>query len=600
MNALLNDTTPVMDVAIWVYIAVLLAGVLPLFIFGLIFRLSAKRATPSGVRSRKGEDDKSIAAQTTINTHFRANESRRDVIELDEVGESTTTPEADPEDEPLESKGLNYQSTLRRNNDSEEEDNQTVAETEFGEEGRNGSDDDDTPSTLRRAESDDSMGWSSDEEDRARKEKFSKIKIKDKAEVEDESTAEDLKLGLMSLSLGADAIAGRGLRSRSATAADVGTTVDNFDDVRGRTISAPAVPLGSVCVELPPPIPEPESPPIEVVLTALKAELRSKEIKLWLPTYTNPQSGDVVNEDGSWDKLLAESCESTGISEDVCSQGLEWLRIRTFNRRIAELKLRRQPIMADPFVGGGVAASSSDPFSTIAEDRPTSTTFDPFTGSGSTAADTFSGAAPPPDPFASAPITSADGNIDPFGSAPVDGSVSKSDPFGSPTAPVSSSGSDDPFGSAPEANKSDTISADPFSTSQVSSADPFGASMPPDVNNTDNSPTENDPFLTFASAVADPEGEMEEPDPVSDSEQERINNIEETGIAEVRTVSNISEISPDPFATAPVVFPTAKEGKEPAVFDPFGHNSNSDTGVADPFGAPVESNLSQNSVDPFG
>ena len=69
-------------------------------------------------------------------------------------------------------------------------------------------DDDDDEPRLNRAESDDSMGWSSDEEDRARKDKFAKIKIKAKAEVNEEETAEDLKNSFKSFSLGAASIGG--------------------------------------------------------------------------------------------------------------------------------------------------------------------------------------------------------------------------------------------------------------------------------------------------------------------------------------------------------------------------------------------------------
>ena len=103
------------------------------------------------------------------------------------------------EDEQVESKkiggGINrggeHRSTQRRD----------------GEEASGGDDDDNEP-TLKRAESDDSMGWSSDEEDRARKDKFAKIKIKAKAEVNEEETAEDLKNSFKSFSLGAASIGG--------------------------------------------------------------------------------------------------------------------------------------------------------------------------------------------------------------------------------------------------------------------------------------------------------------------------------------------------------------------------------------------------------
>ena len=45
------------------------------------------------------------------------------------------------------------------------------------------------------------MGWSSDEEDRARKDKFAKISINAKVEVDEEAATEDLKNSFKTFSL---------------------------------------------------------------------------------------------------------------------------------------------------------------------------------------------------------------------------------------------------------------------------------------------------------------------------------------------------------------------------------------------------------------
>ena len=79
--------------------------------------------------------------------------------------------------------------------------------------------DDHNEPRLKRAESDDSMGWSSDEEDRARKDKFAKISIKAKVEVDEEANSEDLKNSFKSFSLlgGANIVGGPARGSRWGT-----------------------------------------------------------------------------------------------------------------------------------------------------------------------------------------------------------------------------------------------------------------------------------------------------------------------------------------------------------------------------------------------
>ena len=255
-------------------------------------------------------------------------------------------------------------------------------------------------------------------------------------------------------------------------------------------------PAHTTRVVLPAPLPEPLVPPAAEALDALKRYLREAGVKLWLPKYSDSGTGAVVED--SWAALVAAVVGRTGLGQPDADAGLKCLRIKSFNKRLAELNGRgysdtapAAPALApDPFgASGAVGVDAADPFGAAAA-------ADPFGASASPLA-----AAASPDPFGANTPQASDAAappvFDPFGGAATPTSPAAApafDPFGAATAPVTPAAFD-PFGDdvAPDAPAAVATAADPFGTvaspphdpfaSASADADPFGGPMSPDFNN---------------------------------------------------------------------------------------------------------------------
>lgn len=250
------------------------------------------------------------------------------------------------------------------------------------------------------------------------------------------------------------------------------------------TFGSPKANDNSVLIYLPDNMSVPDEGDLDfqAIVAEVKQELRVAKVKIWMPPYTIPETGESAVSDDFVEKVRQNV---TGSSREV-SRAIEYLRVLSFNRKLDQLRSK------------GVERTDFQEVS-VSTDAGTLSPFSPQSQSGA-------------DPFAATPVATstptkpneyAESSSDPFKVVDQPGS-SNTDPF--KTVESQGSTSTDPFADLNTANSSTPV--DPFNpmyaqSTTPSSSDPFAVIPDEEALNDSRgeSPVFHEPIFSDDSAL---------------------------------------------------------------------------------------------------